>query len=239
MSGTLEYKLQQEYRIDAQTIHECMKQANGVKSLALKLLRDSGVDIPDSTFYETLKSHPVLKAVWGDAQSSVVASVPDTIVGSVLPAAIDRGQRAAINSAMLTKEEAYIAANGMADMDLSDSEIAEALGYIRFSATNRMASLSMAHGATAFTQLEVRRRMKYIEDHYLTNDETAIGDDGKPCKVVTNAEKIRWQQEYTALAVVLSKMTDTLFEAAGVMAQVDAIASSKEDKQMHRAKVVT
>ena len=235
------YALRSKYRIDPETVHQVMLTVGGVKSKAAQVLRDGGVNITDEEFFELFNRIPKLKAVWDAYKGNanvVTTSPPETILDTILPAQREEMERkAAIVRA--EREEAFLAAQGLEGLGYGPEEMEQAMSWARFGAKTFTTGMAISHGLTIDIQMRLFRRLEEIRANYLDNNEVyteANASEAHPAgtPVIPDAEKMKWQSHYNALAETIGKNNAAIFQSGELLMNV-----MNAGKQNHSGPVPT
>ena len=197
---------------DRKSIHEAIRMSNGSITEAHKLLESAGLTHTLKWLYEKINGDRVLKAVWVDGRASYSDHEAPT---SLSPKKIGE-----IEAELVKADADFIERNGADKVFGDDAEMM--LSFSDFASKSFQTTINMTYGVGIVSVKNLYKRAEHINTSILLNEETEtkreMNAEGELVEFrapkYSQAEKLEWQKQYTAIMEAICKFNTGATAAA-------------------------
>jgi hypothetical protein len=225
--------------IDPGLLFKVLKHTKGSFAAAAKFLNEGGYAYVTSYgIRKEVKQNPILNAYFGKTSPIVHENDPDLeLLNKNMLADIPEEEAAARQASLMASHDKLLQVKGLQGVGFNASEIQKLESYAQFVGHGFRNTLDITHGLIVVTAFRMSERAAEIAEKILDCEDDAdhvgITKDGKTftyqAPKYSTEDKLKWQEQYTALMDQIRKVSDTAHRSAQV--RLNALKEEREQNQ--------
>jgi hypothetical protein len=224
--ANLHYKMTTSYGIHRSLLHNMLRDQGGDKALVLRILHERGIMVPPEFFYRFIREDPVLSVVWGAESNRIISTIePPQFDGMVV-----KPSESQLLEEARSRQDAFEFASAIHALGRSPDECREMVNYMELTGRHFKHSLMAVHGMSLDTAMELKKRMRWIEEEVILNDREMDNGKGFMVPCFSAAEKAAWQTRWNECADQIRRILEVYYKGAEVIAEGLNRASDRTDQ---------